>query len=172
MRSSNKIITAGCLLLTSVAVCVQIVQDRTLEHSIRETLIAHATLVWLALNMLDTFSARSLVLNFFLLFSLCCLQQSTQPPRWLPLAKHCPNHPRSSSNSSREKVRVREHYYFHTSHISSPVMDMKGKMTIRENDCFHSLHTSFCVIMIQNVRMREGYHLNYEQMVEKQHYWM
>lgn len=43
-------------------------------------------------------------------------QQSTPPPRWLPLARHCPNLPRSSSSSSREKVRVREHYYFYTSH--------------------------------------------------------
>lgn len=46
-------------------------------------------------------------------------QRSTQPPRWLPLARRCPSHPRSSSSSSREKVRVREHYYFiHFTHLA------------------------------------------------------
>lgn len=51
-------------------------------------------------------------------------QRSTPPLHWLPLARRCPSHPRSSSSSSNEKVRVREHYYFYASHISSCVMDV------------------------------------------------
>lgn len=72
-------------------------------------------------------------------------QQSTQPPRWLPSAKHCPSRRRSSSSSSREKVRVRERYYFHTSPIPSSCNGYKKQRWAWETNIAFTVYTSqFC----------------------------